>query len=492
MPDPTVTDSASSPEGASVAPGASAPPHRDTAALGDWFAEGLRASLFLRFRAPASDPKPLHLIVLIAVAIAIFLAAQRLAIPGEARFSAAGWLAHSWGVSLIILVVWSVFVHWRATDVHAPAVARWYALTTMGSILVTVVVSLYEAAWYRELLPEAWRESAFLAWAFALGIWGWMIAISVRVASLLGMLRKGCVLLGILLLLIYVANAMVFQQFKPWYQDSTENEEPLQRKPFTLSQEVIESQIAVRDQTFMELQPDRKAVRDVYAIVFAPYASEDVFKRESQLVTDVLRERFDAQGRVLQLLNHQDTARTLPWATTENLQRAIRAVAGKMDREHDVLVMYLTSHGARNFRLAAQHWPLEVSDLTPTELRQALDDAGVRNRVIMVSACYSGGWVEPLASDTTLVMTAADADHTSYGCGHRSPLTYFGRALWDEQLRQTHDFEAAFAKAVPVIRQREEEAKKADGFSNPQIRVGEAIRPVLQEIAQRLDGAGAR
>jgi hypothetical protein len=118
-----------------------------------------------------------------------------------------------------------------------------------------------------------------------------------------------------------------------------------------------------------------------------------------------------------------------------------------------------------------------------------LDEAGIRHRVIAISACYAGGWIGPLATETSLVMTAADPDHTSYGCGRRSELTFFGRAVFDEQLRKTHSFEQAFAAAVPVIRQRENEAGKSDGFSNPQIIVGEKIRPVLDEIAQRLDKA---
>jgi hypothetical protein len=155
-------------------------------------------------------------------------------------------------------------------------------------------------------------------------------------------------------------------------------------------------------------------------------------------------------------------------------------------------VLYLTSHGARDFQLAAEHPPLEVEALSPGELRVALDEAGIRHRVIAISACYSGGWIGPLASDTTLVMTAADADHTSYGCGRLSELTFFGRAVFGEQLRQTHSFEDAFAAAVPVIRQREVEAGKPDGFSNPQISVGEGIRPLLKALAQRLDAAPAR
>ena len=79
-------------------------------------------------------------------------------------------------------------------------------------------------------------------------------------------------------------------------------------------------------------------------------------------------------------------------------------------------------------------------------------------------------------------MTAADATHTSYGCGSLSELTYFGRALFDEQLRQTYSFEGAFAAAVPIIQQREIEGHKEDGFSNPQIAVGSGIRAVLARL----------
>jgi hypothetical protein len=84
------------------------------------------------------------------------------------------------------------------------------------------------------------------------------------------------------------------------------------------------------------------------------------------------------------------------------------------------------------------------------------------------------------------VMTAADADHTSFGCGKGSTLTYFGRAMFDEQLRRTWSFEKAHTAARSVIEQREQEAGKTDGFSNPQIKVGERIRATLATLeAQR-------
>ena len=111
----------------------------------------------------------------------------------------------------------------------------------------------------------------------------------------------------------------------------------------------------------------------------------------------------------------------------------------------------------------------------------------MRYRVLSVSACYSGSWIAPLSGPGTLVMTAADADHTSYGCGSLSQLTFFGRAMYDEQLRRTHSFEEAFGAVRPVIEQREKEAGKTDGYSNPQIAVGAAIRGPLRSMERRLE-----
>ena len=161
-----------------------------------------------------------------------------------------------------------------------------------------------------------------------------------------------------------------------------------------------------------------------------------------------------------------------------------------MDRDEDVLFIHLTSHGAREGRLSAEFWPLSVDPVTPQMLRTWLDEAGIRHRVISVSACYSGSWIEPLAEPGTLVMTAADAEHTSYGCGRKSPLTYFGRAMFDEQLRRTLSFEQAHAQTRTVIERREQEAGKRDGYSNPQIRIGERIREPLARLEAELGKAG--
>ena len=253
---------------------------------------------------------------------------------------------------------------------------------------------------------------------------------------------------------------------------------------FRLSQEVFESQQALLKDALQTITPSAESERQVYGLVYAPY-DQDVFLRESAMVQQLLEERFGARGRVVRLVNNSATAAELSWATTLNLERSLRATAGAMDTERDVLVMYLTSHGGADFKLAAMNWPLEVEELTADQLRAMLDEVGIRYRVIAVSACYSGGWIGPLENEDTLIMTAADKDHTSHGCGSKSELTFFGRALFDEQLRKTLSFEEAFKAAVPVIKQRESEEKKDDGFSNPQIFVGKNIRVILSELADR-------
>ena len=296
-----------------------------------------------------------------------------------------------------------------------------------------------------------------------------------------------------LVLALAASTGLAAWQFtaRPWLADESPGD-GIEAQRLHLSPQLFEDQQALLVRQLDAIKPSNEATGkpaqapQMYGLVFASYAGEDVFKRESTLEADVLAQRFGAKGRVVQLLNHIATAQTHPWATPLNLQRALQGLAQRMNPLRDVLVVYLTSDGAQNFQLAASHWPLEVEPLSSAVLRAALDAAGTQHRVIAVSTCFSGGGVDVLADPHTLVMTAADATLTSYGCGRSSELTFFGRALLDEQLRRSHSFEQALAAAVPVIRQREIDADKPDGFSNPQIRMGADMAPVLQALAARL------
>jgi hypothetical protein len=247
---------------------------------------------------------------------------------------------------------------------------------------------------------------------------------------------------------------------------------------------IFHAQPALLESSLAALRPQRPGVPDIYFVGFGAYAREDVFMKEVEVIGELFRERFDADGRTIALINNPKTAAVLPIATATNLARVLRYVGGLMDREEDVLVLYLTSHGSEKHRLAVVNWPLKLLDIDPQMLRRMLDDAGIKWRVIAVSACYAGGFVEALKSETTLVMTAAAANRQSFGCGTESEFTYFGKALFDEELRRTHSFTEAFESARRAIAERERAGKHES--SNPQLFVGAAMDRKLREVESRL------
>jgi hypothetical protein len=453
-----------------------------------WVAAALRSALFLR---PALDGLRIGPLVLVLAGVLLVvgtLGLQRLYVPGPAHFY---WEALGGGWLATVLLVLACWMATRREGPDRPDGAVLLAVLWLQQALVSwpvwVGLLVVQRRWPDVLPPEAtaliWQV---LPWVLV----GWMtLAATVLLARQAdrGALRAavaGVVVLGSLASLYLPRGSF-------WYPDvsAAAAGDDVEGRRLRLNQEVVEAQSAAVVSTLQGLAPQRPGVTDVYAITFAPFAGEDVFRRESRLVNELMQERFDARGRTLSLINHADTATELPWATGLNLRRAIAHVASLMDRDEDLLFIHLTSHGARNGELAAEFDPLEVEPLTPTQLREWLDEAGVRWRVLSVSACYSGSWLPALADPGTLTMTAADATHTSYGCGRGSELTYFGRAMYAEQLRQTRSFETAHAAARRVIEQREKEAGKTDGYSNPQIQVGEAIRPKLAELSMRLDAA---
>ena len=461
-----------------------------TTSLRAWWLQGLRSALFLRPDWRGLHATPLAAAALLLVLLLAGLMAERLYIDGPAQFHWAGLLSDWLGTVVLAWLCWWLVPAAdaageaegrprRGADLFALLLALGLPLLLASQLLLVPIVRLG----LHERLGS-WGDRAYgLLWW---GLIAWTLAAQLRLLSRCSSsfsLRLG--LAGLLLVGTTLAQAWL-RPTQLWYPAEPEAERPA---PLRLTQALLERQAGLLDGHLRELKPGRAGQVELFALGFAPYASEDVFMRESALVDEVMRTRFGAQGRSLQLVNHVATAEQWPWATPLNLQRAIQRVAALMNREEDLLFIHLSSHGARDGKLAAALWPLELEELTPQLLRQWLDEAGVRHRILSVSACYSGSWIEPLADDGTLVMTAADAEHTSYGCGRGSELTFFGRALYAEQLLQTtRSFEAAHAEARRVIEQREREAGKTDGYSNPQIRMGSQLRRQLGLLEARLEG----
>jgi hypothetical protein len=263
-----------------------------------------------------------------------------------------------------------------------------------------------------------------------------------------------------------------FEQYRALYQ-SLDVESLYYRQP-----ELVQGQLA-------RLQPQQPGQLDLYFLGFAGDASQNVFMQETFYARQLFDRRFGTQGRSQLLINHVNTTTALPLANTHNLKMVLKGIAQQMDPEEDMLFLFITSHGSETHFLAVDFWPLRMNDINPETLRQALDEAAIRWRLLMISACYSGGFIEPLKTPTTLIATAAAADRSSFGCSNENQFTWFGKAVLEEQLEQTRSFTEAFERARQRIAGWEAEKELAS--SNPQLWVGEAMAQKLPLLQRTLE-----
>ena len=215
----------------------------------------------------------------------------------------------------------------------------------------------------------------------------------------------------------------------------------------------------------LEAVPASTAAAELYSLTVAGDGRQSVFMREVDYVDALLAERFAARGQIT-LVNHRDQLTERPLATRETIARAVRTLAERSGAE-DLIFIYLTSHGSADHQLALAQPRMALEDLPATDLATLLQPLAERDKVVVISACYSGGFIDPLKSPNTLVITAARADRVSFGCSEESDFTYFGRALFAEALQQTRDIVQAFTLAQARVAEREQ----ADHYqaSEPQI-----------------------
>jgi len=237
------------------------------------------------------------------------------------------------------------------------------------------------------------------------------------------------------------------------------------------------------------LRPQTPGKTDLYALGFAGDAEQNVFRNEVDYLPKLLAQRFGADGRVVQLIDSPQTFATVPLATRTNLYEALAGIAAKMDVNEDILLLFLTSHGSQDHQLAVVMGEMPLDQLTPEDIRDALDAAHIRWRVIVVSACFSGGFIPALRDPHTMIITAARSDRTSFGCGNDSKVTWFGKAFLTEALNQTSDFHDAYLRASAIIAGWE----KRDGEtpSEPQYWAGTDIQQKLDAWRATLPSAAA-
>lgn len=232
-------------------------------------------------------------------------------------------------------------------------------------------------------------------------------------------------------------------------------------------EQVIYAQPKMLRDAVSRLAPRVAGKPNLYFIGFAGDAEEDVFLNEAEYARTLFAKRFDAAGHELLLVNNPATLSRYPLASLTNLETAIDAVAEKMDRDNDILFLLLTSHGSEDHLLYVNMDPLPLDQIAPDDLAEIFAKAKIRHKVIVISACYSGGFIDALKDDTTMIVTAARADRSSFGCGSDSDITDFGRAFLVDGLNHNDTFTGAFAEASKLVAQWEN--RDHEDHSQPQL-----------------------
>ena len=246
--------------------------------------------------------------------------------------------------------------------------------------------------------------------------------------------------------------------------------------------ELVNRQPAMIDARVQSISEHSPPGPQLYFLGFAGVGEERVFAQEVDLAARRFAERFGLEERSLRLVNDQRDLEAYPLASVAALRYALKALGRVMD-EDDVLFLALSSHGWKDATVSISNAGMRPDSLGAKQLAQMLDEAGIGWRVIVISACYAGSFIKPLANDQTILITAAAKNRPSFGCGADSELTYFGEAFYRDALPAAPTLRAAFEAARDEITAREKAERERP--SNPQAYFGPLMEAKLAELAMK-------
>ena len=254
-----------------------------------------------------------------------------------------------------------------------------------------------------------------------------------------------------------------------------------------VASQALYNQSHLLDAQLSALKPPDPHKINLYLVSVAGDGGEEVFRREAEFVNREFAGHFGTRGHSVVLANSRTSATRLPMATNISIKRTLKAVAGRMDPKRDILFLYLTSHGSRDHRVELDENGIELADLKAATLGKLLKSLPFRYKVVVISACFSGGFIPDLDDGHTLIITAARADRTSFGCSDENQFTYFGRAFFKDSVPQTDSFVAAFDKAKGLVG-RWENKMKGVRHSYPQIKRAPAVEAQLKRWRAQFTG----
>ena len=142
-------------------------------------------------------------------------------------------------------------------------------------------------------------------------------------------------------------------------------------------------------------------------------------------------------------------------------------------RPQDRVMLLISTHsnpGTLNINIAGKN----TAPITARGLSDALAPLAKTPTLVVLSACYSGAFLEPLRAPNRVVLTATDVHKASFKCQYPGEYTFFADALFNqagaEQLSITQWMGAA-QKSIQA-----QEKRKRLASSAPKMFVGEEAK----------------
>lgn len=391
-----------------------------------------------------------------------------LASDESTHFNPQGFISYMvWPIVMLISGLILAKRHFNGGLVFVPAIL-WLVADTVIMLVQSSIQLLAGYGWLPEwsygvlniafTLAFVWQSLALL-WIFGVQLsWKWFE----RVLIMFG---------AFAILFVWQKNVQSQPIFQPNRIDPTISETAFYAQPMLLQE------------TLNDLQQERPNMTDWYFLGVAGHGEQDVFRSEIEQTKDFFDNQFGTVGRSVALVNNSMTMQVLPIASQTSIDRTLKHIAQQMNVNEDVLFLSLTSHGGDKV-IEMSNPPLALDNVDAQWLRKTLDNTGIQWRVIVVSACYSGSFIDDLKTPKTLIITASTKDKPSFGCTNEAEWTYFGQAFFNESLPKFRHFEPAYQEAVQSITKRE----RLKGFepSEPQFVIGDEMKQKLPEFEKTL------
>lgn len=426
----------------------------------------------LRTAEPAAlIESPMTISLMVLLTVAIWIVAQRWLSGDEAEFYPYSLPALSWYVLILLL---NARVLARSAR---PPVKFQCALSVTAAFLPAGVLIWCLAGWW---LPG---ESSL---AIAVAVILYFALYSERaLRSLTGRRQLRAVFLSLILL---CGGAWLSQMLAisadfwaaPDEDSLAEAGESVDSDRWHDAEQLLFDQAERIDALVNQMQRSADLPAAAFFVGFAGMGEQRVFAEEIALADRLIAQQYDSGERSVELVNDPRDLKAHPFASATALHRTLIDISRKMNPERDILFLALSSHGSEDATLAVSNGPLTLNDLTAEDLSQALADSGIRWKVIIISACFAGSFIESLRDDHTIIITAAAAGKTSFGCSNDRDLTYFGESFYRDSLPVTRTLHAAFDRARDLIAAREK--SEHIEASNPQAYFGKEIEAYVETL----------